>query len=148
MKLLEQLFTNNWAFYVFLGCIFIGVSYATHIIIDEIQDTQKAKVVFKKELKKEAGNIETIQQELDRRSKIIDANKDIFSRFEARLKRKTNELRSLERKFTKKIDEKSKSRWHFFDMEHFCDEAQKLNPGWKCPDLDNITNTQDNTMEK
>jgi len=146
MKLIEQLFSNNWTFYVVISFIWIGMFYIGHIIEREFEDTKTKTVEFKKELKKESSQINTIKKELDRRSEIIRANRDIFSEFEHRLNRKTRDLRKLENKFDRKIDEKTRSRWHYFNMEEFCQRAERLNSGWKCPDLEEIT--KHNKMEK
>ena len=53
MKLIEQLFSNNWTFYVVISFIWIGMFYIGHIIEREFEDTKTKTVEFKKELKKE-----------------------------------------------------------------------------------------------
>ena len=146
MKIIEQVFSNTWTFYLVLGCVYIGMFFVANTLIDEFAEDQEVKAQIQNALKKESGHITKIQKELSRRSRIIAANKNIFDEFETRLGRKTRDLRILERRFHRKIDEQTKSRWHYFNMEEFCQRAVRLNPGWKCPDLAEIT--RHNKMEK
>lgn len=41
------------------------------------------------------------------------------------------------------LEGRTKLRWHGYDIVTFCKEAERINPGWKCPDLDPILKKDD-----
>lgn len=128
MKILDNIFSNSWAFgLVFFLCVG-GVFYATHLMFTHLTDTQKAKTEITQTLEKESENITDIQKELNRRGSII-------KEFEKRLKDKDERINKLTEKFISLEKHEDGDVCPHIDMNKFCATAEKSNPGWKCPDL-------------
>lgn len=109
MKKFLDMLSDNWAFYVFLGCIYIGMFYAVQGITLHIKNVERTKLKFEKSLEDESENIAKIQKNVVRIQKNVVKTQNRVVEIQNKVVRIQNDvLKELERinKELKEIQEK------------------------------------------
>ena len=124
MRVIENLFRNNFAFYSFLGItyilVFSGVGYSIEAISD-VRQLKQEKALIVSELEETESEVNSLA--FSQRNQ----NQEIAS-IESRIQKAVKEPQKYEDIIKKRI-------WGKDEIKIFCKKLTKLNPGFKCPPI-------------
>jgi len=102
MKLLSNIFSSKWVFYIFLGCIYIGMFYVTHLIADHVKSIEQNEINFKESLKVSGEDVARIQR------KVVKIQNNVVKTQKNVVRIQNNVLKELKRinKQIKELQEK------------------------------------------
>jgi len=128
-RMVEKLFSNNLAFLILVLVVWSGLFLAAgHWVYEEIARDQ-----LKIDVLEELSILKLSNKNLQETREII--KEDVIET--------TKEVEKLDKELdvVEEILAKKRSiyhRWRSRDMIGFCRKAQRLNRGWRCPNIDEI----------